>query len=344
MSILGKNRILHVARSEGYQLSIDTMKIGFRKRGSYVFAAAKQKGMRLTSNALAGVTVVSFILIAGEGKVLAQGSTVSTSTPNFTNAGSSGSDFAKIWVGARASAMGGAFAAMADDITSLYWNPAGIARMDGVNVGADYTRWFGDVTHNFIGVTMPISEHYRIGISLTEVDYGDLNLSTITQDANAGTYNANDLSFGATIAGSLTDRFSFGMTAKYLRSSLLDLSADGFAFDAGSLYVTDFYHRKISMDLSNLGPDRSFSGNSLTFVTSNQQINSVQELLNASYTTGSFALPLIFRIGLATDVFQGTVENQKLNVDFDYSTHSDGPDQMDLGAEYLWNDIAAFRA
>jgi hypothetical protein len=233
---------------------------------------------------------------------------------------------------------------MADDISSLYWNPAGIARMDGVNVGADYTRWFGDVNFNFIGVTLPISDHYRIGVALTLVDYGDLNYSTIQQDANAGTYNASDLSFGVTIAGALTDRFSFGATVKFLQSSIYDLSANGFAFDAGSLYVTDFYHTKISMDLSNLGPERSFSGNSLTFVTSNQQINSVQELLNASYTTGDFSLPLIFRIGVATDVFQGTVENQKLNVDFDYSTHSDGPDQMDLGGEYVWNDIAAFRA
>src|SRR5438552_9364332 len=84
------------------------------------------------------------------------GTTVGTTTPDFTNAGSSGSVFSKIWVGARASALAGAYSALADDISALYWNPAGIARLPGVNVGASYTRWFADVTHNFIGATMPI--------------------------------------------------------------------------------------------------------------------------------------------------------------------------------------------
>ena len=240
--------------------------------------------------------------------------------------------------------MGGAYSALADDITALYWNPAGIARLPGVNVGASYTHWFGNVTHNFIGVTMPISERYRAGVSLTMVDYGSLNFATIQNDANAGTFNANDLSFGVTIAGSLTDRFSFGATGKYLRSSILDMSADGLAFDAGSQYVTDFYNMKIAMDLSNLGSDRNFTGNSLSFLSSNTGINSVQSMLTGSYTTGNFPLPLIFRIGVASDVFQGKVENQKLNVDFDFSTHSDGPEQLNLGGEYIWNDMAAFRA
>src|SRR2546421_7945972 len=86
-----------------------------------------------------------------------QGSTTSTTAPNFTNAGASGSVFSKIWVGARGAAMAGAVSALSDDISSLYWNPAGIAHLPGVNVGASYTRWFGDVTHNFIGASMPIS-------------------------------------------------------------------------------------------------------------------------------------------------------------------------------------------
>ncbi len=288
---------------------------------------------------------VGLLTVAAGTTVRAQGGTTTGTTgPNFTNVGASGSTFAKLWVGARSAAMGGAYSALADDITALYWNPAGIARLPGVNVGASYTHWFGNVTHNFIGVTMPISERYRAGVSLTMVDYGSLNFATIQNDANAGTFNANDLSFGVTIAGSLTDRFSFGATGKYLRSSILDMSADGLAFDAGSQYVTDFYNMKIAMDLSNLGSDRNFTGNSLSFLSSNTGINSVQSMLTGSYTTGNFPLPLIFRIGVASDVFQGKVENQKLNVDFDFSTHSDGPEQLNLGGEYIWNDMAAFRA
>jgi len=279
-----------------------------------------------------------------EGALAQNGSTQSTASTNFTNVGASGSAFTKLWVGARASGMAGAYSALANDVTALYWNPAGIATLPGINVGASYTSWFAGVTENFIAATIPISERYRAGFALTVVDYGSISEASIQQDANAGTYNANDLSFAATIAGSLTDRFSFGATAKYLRSSILDMSAQGLAFDAGSLYLTDFYHMTISMDLSNLGPDRNFSGNSLDFIANNPGVNAVRDSLSGSLNTGNYPIPLIFRIGVASDLLQGKVENQKLNMDFDFSTHSDGPEQYNLGAEYIWNDMAAFRA
>ncbi len=299
---------------------------------------------RVLAGAGVHVLAVVAIVIFAAGNARSQGTAQSTAAANFTNAGSSGSVFTKLWIGARASGMAGAYSALTDDVSSLYWNPAGIASLPGINVGASTMLWFGNVTENFIGVTLPVSDKYRAGFSLTLVDYGNLSQATIQQPANSGIFNANDLSFGATIAGALTDRFSFGATAKYLRSSILDLSASGFAFDAGSEYKTDFYHSRISMDLANLGPDRNFSGNSLDFIANNPNINAVRDSLSGSLNTGSFSLPLIFRIGLATDVLQGTVENQKLNMDFDFSTHSDGPEQYNLGAEYVWNDMASLRA
>lgn len=199
--------------------------------------------------------IVLGITASGQQAVAQQsGQTQSTTTPNFTNVGSSGSVFTKLGIGARAAGLAGAFSGLANDISALYWNPAGIANLPGVNVGASTSLWFGGVTENFIGVTLPVSEKYRAGFALTLVDYGNLAYSTIQQDANAGSYNANDLSFAATIAGALTDRFSFGATAKYLRSTIYDMSATGIAFDAGSRYLTDFYHMTIAMDLTNLGP------------------------------------------------------------------------------------------
>jgi hypothetical protein len=275
----------------------------------------------------------------------AQGaSTTGTTGANFTNAGASGSTFTKIWVGARAAGMAGAFSGLADDISSLYWNPAGIARLPGVNVSATHTIWFDNIAHEFIGASIPISDRYRAGIALTLVDYGSLPRATIQSDANAGTFNASDLSFALTLAGALTDRFSYGATIKYLRSAILDLSAEGIAFDAGSLYQTDFYHMKISMALSNLGSDRNFSGNTLAVLINNGSgVNQVGTPISSELKTGTFPIPLIFRLGAATDVFQGNVENQKLNMDFDFSTHSDGPEQYNLGGEYVYNDMAAFR-
>lgn len=120
----------------------------------------------------------------------AQGTSTATTAANFTNAGASGSVFTKLWIGARASGMAGAYSALANDVTALYWNPAGIATLPGINVGASYTSWFAGVTENFIAATLPVSERYRAGFALTVVDYGSLQKSTIQQDASCGRLSA----------------------------------------------------------------------------------------------------------------------------------------------------------
>lgn len=292
---------------------------------------------------------IAFAALLAGGVVFAQGTATNTTAENFNNTGASGAGFQKIWVGARSAAMAGGFSALADDISALYWNPAGIARLQGISAMATYTRWHSGITHNFVGAVLPISERYRMGFSLTVLDYGSLRSASLTpgasnRDANAGTFNANDLSLGVSIAGALTDRFAFGATVKYLRNAILDLSADGLAFDAGSLYQTDFYKMKISLALTNLGSERNFQGNSLSILARNEQLNTTAQLLDARLVTSDFPLPLSFRIGIGTDIFQGEDPDQKLNVGLDFSANSDGPERYNLGGEYIWNDIVAFRA
>lgn len=309
-----------------------------------MISTIRYKTQQVVKGGRKALTLMGLSALLGSSLLSSSAVAQSTTSENFNNEGSTGATFQKIWVGARAAGMGGAYSALADDITALYWNPAGIAKLEATNVGATYTRWFADITHNFIGATMPISEKYRVGVSLTVVDYGSMERATLEKDFNAGTFNANDLALGVTIAGALTERFSFGGTIKYLRNAILDLSADGIAFDAGSLYQTDFYNTKISLALSNLGPERSFQGNSLSLLATPTDINQDRRPLDTRLATNPFPIPLSFRIGAATDVFQNTVEDQILNVAFDFAAHSDGPETFNLGAEYLWNNLLALRA
>ncbi len=52
----------------------------------------------------------------------------------FLLAGTAGANFLEVEVGARAMGMGGAFVAVADDVTALHWNPAGLADLEGIQV------------------------------------------------------------------------------------------------------------------------------------------------------------------------------------------------------------------
>ncbi|HEY6172673.1 MAG TPA: PorV/PorQ family protein [Candidatus Kapabacteria bacterium] len=287
--------------------------------------------------------MLSAMLILTSAGAYAQ-SSLSTTAEDFNNVGGSGAAFQKVWAGARSAGMAGGFSALANDVYSIYWNPAGIARTKGISTGAAYTSWYGNINYNFIGAVVPLSEKFRAGVSLVVMDYGNLRATTLEYDANRGNFNANDMSFGVTIAGAMTERFSFGATVKYLRNAILDMSADGVGFDAGSLYQTDFYKMKISLALTNLGPDRSFSGNSLAILATQDRLNTTNEKLDATLATSGFPLPLNFKIGLATDVFQGEMQDQQLNVAFDFTESTDGPQRYNLGAEYVYNNIVALRA
>ena len=89
-----------------------------------MLSSLRNKTQYLVKGGLVALTVSACTLVGGS-TAFAQ----STTSEDFTNEGSSGSTFQKIWVGARSAGMGGAYSALADDITALYWNPAGIAKL-----------------------------------------------------------------------------------------------------------------------------------------------------------------------------------------------------------------------
>ena len=79
--------------------------------------------------------LITIILVASQDSI-AQGSSKS---------GTTAAQFLKIGVGARAVGMGSAFAATADDITSIYWNPAGLAANLSNEAMFNHTNWIADV-------------------------------------------------------------------------------------------------------------------------------------------------------------------------------------------------------
>ena len=66
-------------------------------------------------------------------------------------------EFLKIQVGARALGMGGAFAAVADDATAPYWNPAGMVYLPYREVIPQHQEKFGNLAnHDYLGGVWPL--------------------------------------------------------------------------------------------------------------------------------------------------------------------------------------------
>lgn len=139
----------------------------------------------------------------------------------------------KSGIGARALAMGGAFVAVADDATAVYWNPAGLAQVNDTRIAAMSTDLYGlGITHQFIGAVSTLA---NIGIGL-----GYERMAVSLQEVGGGgepgdMFDWNESAILGTLAANIMDIGLAGVTAKYYMASALGDSADGFGFDLGLL-------------------------------------------------------------------------------------------------------------
>ncbi|MBD3288055.1 hypothetical protein GF337_04565, partial [candidate division KSB1 bacterium] len=135
---------------------------------------------------------------------------------DVSGVGTSAAAFLEVGVGARAMAMGGAYASVANDPTALYWNPAGIAWMGGVQCELMHNQWLVDTNFDFIGLVMPVPTiRSVIGLNVSTLYYGRDAVRTVERPEGTGeTFDGRDIAVGLTWAIALTDRFSFGMTGK----------------------------------------------------------------------------------------------------------------------------------
>ena len=76
---------------------------------------------------------------------------------NISKRGTTAAQFLKISTGGRGTAMGSANVAICSDLTSSYWNPAGLAHMKGIQVYFENNDWLAGTDHHFgaVGFSWP---------------------------------------------------------------------------------------------------------------------------------------------------------------------------------------------
>lgn len=260
-----------------------------------------------------------------------------------TKVGSTAAPFLNIGIGPRAMAMGGAFVATANDATSLYWNPAGVAQARTNEALFSYTRWFADISYNWAGAMVNMGDFGAVGLSLTYLDYGDMEVTTMAEQEGTGEmFTASDLSFGATYAYNLTDRFSMGMTAKYISQRIWNSSASAFAVDLGVLFVSDIYGMRIGATITNFGTDMKIEGKDLFVLHDiDPSVNGNNDQILAQLNTDEFPLPLSFHVGVAKDFQIG--DESRLTLGVDAAHPNDNSESVNIGAEYAYNEAIFFR-
>lgn len=253
-------------------------------------------------------------------------------------AGMTGAKFLSVPVGARASAMGEAFAGMANDGSAVFWNVAGMSLSPKNAVYASHTSWPADIIFNALAVNLDMGQMGKIGVHYQDMNVGEMRVRTpYAPDGTGEMFTVQSMAAGASWAKNLTDQFSMGMTIKYVREDYTDLIADGWAIDVGSLYDTRWRGLKIGMSMTNFGSDIAFDGS----------YNNYTDLEDPGSSTrfDDYALPLMFRFGIAMDVIEmSAAGGTKMVLVADAIHPPDNNEQVNLGTELTLMNMLAVRA
>jgi hypothetical protein len=170
---------------------------------------------------------LSFILIAG----------LSTLSHAQSEAGAS---FLTLPPGSRANAMGLAYTAVADDFYALYFNPAGLTRLQKGSVGFYRHKWLGSLPVTFTGGVYT-TKYGAFGFAFNNFDID-------TRGPFGEELNSYERAFQFTYANKVGSNFAFGGTIKLIQEKFdqpqgfTDASADAWGFDLGILVQNIFPH------------------------------------------------------------------------------------------------------
>lgn len=258
---------------------------------------------------------------------------------DFAKLGTSGAQFLKIGVG-RGAAMGEAFVAVADDASATYWNPSGLGIITKREFSLQHNEWVADIRHDYLTVALPLGSFGTMGISLTALTMGSMEVLTIDdpntsvrEDTGTGTYfNASDFALGFSFGRMFTDRLAAGLSIKAIQEMIWDMSASGIAADFGIHYNTGYKGLRIAASMSNFGSDIAFSGRQLDQLKDPYDSEIDYEGIPVSLKTTPFPLPLVFRFGLAINPIES--EASRFTVALDLNHPNDNYETLNLGLEY----------
>lgn len=230
--------------------------------------------------------------------------------------GSATAQFLKTGQGAGPMGMGGAYAALAGNVNSLYWNPGGMGEVATPEILFMHNNNYVDISNQYLGFVYPVEEWAgTIGLGVTYQDYGDIDRTLITGATTYttnGSFGANDLAIAVGYGTRLDPSYTVGMNLKYIRSKIESEDANAFAVDLGLLWREPESPFSVGIALQNLGTKMKF----------------ISRRDN---------LPLNFKLGVAYRVLP------ELTFALDMNKPIDNDVLLNAGAEYWLADMFALR-
>lgn len=250
----------------------------------------------------------------------------------FNKAGRTSMQFLKIGMGSRETAMGEACIANLNDINSVFWNPAGLTKIENREVSFNYTKWFADLSVMSSAIGIKLENWGVLALNWVFMDYGDLEEALVTSptggmDTRTGNiFTGKDIAIGIAFARQFTDKLSIGLNVRYIREDLYKFNSSLVSFDVGSYYETGWKGVRLAMSAQN------FSGSARWMKTGEEAQH-------------SYEIPLVFRIGFSIDLLGhedlllgGNSTQHQLSFNLDAMHSNDYAERLNMGLEYIFLD------
>ncbi len=253
---------------------------------------------------------------------------------NEGRSGTAGSTELLIPVGARGSSMAGAVVANSFGVDALYWNPAGLAWLEGTEFMASYLPYIADINVTYFAVGKNLEDFGTMALSVKATSIGDMEETTTSYPNGTGSvFNPTLVVIGVTYARAVTTQVNFGLTANYLREDIFQVSASGFAFDFGFTYEPRWRGVTLGLAIKNYGPDVQFSGSGFETQQGNKPLAS---------TNAKSELPTSVNLGLAYNFVNQGLNSATLSGNFVSNNLTN--DFWQGGFEYVRNERYSLRA
>ena len=253
---------------------------------------------------------------------------------DFAKVGTVGAQFLKIGVGARAAGMGGAFEGVANDVTSIFWNPSGLVNVENTSVFISHTQWLADIGFESFAAAKKFDGIGVLGFSVAYLSSGEIERTTVENpDGGIGNFSTESWYAGLSYATKLTNKFAFGANVKFIRERLDDQNSNAWATDLGVQYFTGFRSLRLAMSIRNFGPEIQLSGDYYDLDNGSPLAEPTDYL--------AYHFPMTFKLGAAMELVD--VEEYMVTAAVDVEHPNDNVERICAGAEAVVWKLIAFR-
>ncbi len=229
-------------------------------------------------------------------------------------------DFLNLNVDARSSAMAGSFVSVSNDVNTIFYNPAGLATLEGKQASVGFFKYLMDINSGNVAYSQKYKDIGYFGAGIRYMNYGSFDKYDENFE-NLGTFGANELALSLGYANKYKINFHYGANVKFIYSSIDEYNSMALALDLGAMYVIPEEKLNFGISILNLGTQ-------------------VKKYINTNEK-----LPIDLRLGMTK-----SLEHLPLTVNIGFSNLLDEYDKffdrfknIVVGGEFTLNDYVLLR-